>query len=363
MGFKEIASSFKKSLGKLNLPNSNANQDILRGAEEGNTDIVEDALSKGANINALWPGDGEKPGLKGMTPLMIAAYNRHSKLALNLLERGCDPNIKSDSGYTALQFAAKYCSVELVQSLLKKDVDLDAVDDTGETALHKAVQNDSEVLKSLIDAGADLNIQDRLNGGWTPLMVAAYLGYYDAVSLLIEAGARLDIRDRDNYNAFLLASDKGEDAIAEMLEEAGEKGSSQRFTNFREHVRYAMEFNGREDDLLRELRPPIKVKKCCASCFFWVYPTAQDQAQLIPNPGKCHAYAKGSQPWSESKKPIIFPTEQAEVMFCDGWVDLELGKLLVQNTHPNSISPQRRQPVLVEVQDGLKHFANFLAKQ
>jgi ankyrin repeat protein len=48
-------------------------------------------------------------------------------------------------------------------------------------------------MQMLIDAGADLNIQD--NDGLTPLHIAVSMNDFEAIKILIKAGSRKDIRD------------------------------------------------------------------------------------------------------------------------------------------------------------------------
>lgn len=104
---------------------------------------------------------------------------------------------------------------EVVSWMLEKGVSLDFRDDEGFTVLHSAIDREipsrHEVLKKLIEAGADIDahgIDD-----WTPAHMAAARNDVDALKILVEAGADLSIRTRI-------------DSYATPLEEAIELGQS-----------------------------------------------------------------------------------------------------------------------------------------
>jgi len=78
--------------------------------------------------------------------------------------------------------------------LLKTNIDIDHVNRLGWTALLETIilsdggPTHTEILKLLIDAGANANLADR--DGVTPLAHARQRGYREMIELLIAAGAR-----------------------------------------------------------------------------------------------------------------------------------------------------------------------------
>ena len=74
---------------------------------------------------------------------------------------------------------------------------LSAVDNGRRTALHYAAgyNFNPDITKTLIKAGADVNAQD--NYDWTPLHYASALNFPQVVKLLVDNGADLEARDRD----------------------------------------------------------------------------------------------------------------------------------------------------------------------
>ncbi|XP_036021781.1 protein phosphatase 1 regulatory subunit 12B isoform X5 [Mus musculus] len=84
---------------------------------------------------------------------------------------------------------------------------------SGATALHvAAAKGYSEVLRLLIQAGYELNVQD--HDGWTPLHAAAHWGVKEACSILAEALCDMDIRNKLGQTPF----DVADEGLVEHLE-------------------------------------------------------------------------------------------------------------------------------------------------
>ena len=74
------------------------------------------------------------------------------------------------------------------------------------------------IIQALIDAGADVN-KKGVVGDWTPLMIASYYGYLQAVKLLLGAGADPFIENKYDENRIALdyAKEKNNFEIIELL--------------------------------------------------------------------------------------------------------------------------------------------------
>ena len=92
-------------------------------------------------------------------------------------------------------------NTEQVRELLDAGADIDIQDKFGRTALMlSAAYGRADTVKLLLDAGADIDRSNKY--GWTALMQAAMWGHTGVMELLIQAGADVDIRDSDSRTAF-----------------------------------------------------------------------------------------------------------------------------------------------------------------
>ena len=109
-----------------------------------------------------------------------------------------------------------------VLTLLESGVDVNARTSDESYALNRAaVYNQAEMVRLLLDRGADPNVQ---NGeGDTPLICATkYAGGHAAtVKLLVEGGTDLMIKDKDGKTALDYAKAKGQQKAIEILEQTG----------------------------------------------------------------------------------------------------------------------------------------------
>jgi uncharacterized protein len=191
---------------------------LLYAARDGCADCVEALIGAGADVNVPTP--------EGVTALMLALDNDHFDVAKLLLDRGANPNLWDWWGRTALYIAvdrketgaggrgrggaaaggrgggapearrgsgAAVSSMDIIKALLAANVDLnpqlnfhrpsrggnsgrfiDPLLNTGCTPLLRATMGgDSEVVRALLDKGANPNINDM---GLTPFLVAAGVG-------------------------------------------------------------------------------------------------------------------------------------------------------------------------------------------
>ena len=92
---------------------------------------------------------------------------------------------------TALLAASRNKHENCVHLLIDSGANVNHKDSDRETPLTPAIHRDSvNVLRLLLDAGADPHNAPHSspNSGFTPLMVAAYLGHKDCLEILIKEG-------------------------------------------------------------------------------------------------------------------------------------------------------------------------------
>ncbi|KAG8328790.1 hypothetical protein J6590_101651, partial [Homalodisca vitripennis] len=212
------------------------------------------------------------------TPVHVAASNGNLATLLLLLEDGGDPMFQSKKGETPLHLACANCHADEVRHLLSfvkshhgpemSSQFVNSVNEDGATALHYAGQitkteialrdnptEDKEVVRLLLEAQADVNIQthkmmesvfhyiavtgnndtllemlahmnateaqkalNRQNAvGWTPLLIACHQGHMEMVTTLLANHARVDVFDNEGRSALHLAADQGYLQVCDAL--------------------------------------------------------------------------------------------------------------------------------------------------
>lgn len=123
-----------------------------------------------------------------------------------------------------LHRAAQDGDLARVNDLLERKYPVNRFDDIGMTPLHYAVQdNRLEVVKRLIEAGANVNARDERRIGNTPLSEHARECSYDMAKVLIDAGADPTIRGWMQMNAIDRArqrKDANARKVLRLLEDA-----------------------------------------------------------------------------------------------------------------------------------------------
>jgi len=132
-----------------NLTDADGTPALMAATLFGNAQMVETLLQRGAEPNLS--------GIGGTTALMWAVPDL-TKVRI-LLTHGANANARSETERTALLVAASYPrTVEVLRHLLDRGADLRALDRGGATALSLAVRSaDTEVIRFLVERGLDPN--------------------------------------------------------------------------------------------------------------------------------------------------------------------------------------------------------------
>ena len=111
------------------------------------------------------------------------------------LEAGFSPDSKDKSGVPLLCLSARNGNLEIIQMLLRSGANVDqlAEDRHCSAIIDAAMGNYKDIVKVLIEAGADVNIQSK--DGQSALIVAAGSGDEETAEMLFKAGADPDIKD------------------------------------------------------------------------------------------------------------------------------------------------------------------------
>src|SRR5206468_4831956 len=150
---------------------------LFEACAAGEVERVERLTAEAATINAY--------SADGWTPLHLAAYFGHTKIAEMLLAQGADVTARSrnSTGNTPLHAALAGNHKLVAGLLLGHGADVNAADAAGWRPLHLAASNNNiDAINTLIAQGADVTAT---NGeGQTPLSLAQEHNHREAAALL-----------------------------------------------------------------------------------------------------------------------------------------------------------------------------------
>ncbi|MFH1831407.1 MAG: ankyrin repeat domain-containing protein [bacterium] len=203
----------------------------------GTLEVVEYLAGKSVEIDAK---DG-----KGFTPLHYAATTGTLDVVKYLVEKKANINAKNREDSTPLHCAAKKGFLEIVEFLVKKGADITVKDKMGSTPLSCAadlnvpIEEKEKILSALMKNCNDLSllfkavfygelkavkffvnekkmdVNEKNQGKYTPLHLAAENGYLDIVKFLIEKGASINEKDNSGntplHKAVARITDTGKD--------------------------------------------------------------------------------------------------------------------------------------------------------
>ena len=185
---------------------------LLAARVEAARALVELLLDYNADVNVM--------ALDGTTPLLVATVRGNVPAALELLERGADPNVGASSGYLPLHWAAGSWHTELTG-------DLRGIETSGDAewrALNGVQVGKLELVNALLAYGADpdsrlvreppqfgfASRRFRVNlVGATPFSLAAMDGNVAVMRVLSDAGADPTLGTGENTTPLMLAAGLG----------------------------------------------------------------------------------------------------------------------------------------------------------
>jgi ankyrin repeat protein len=242
---------------------------LVFSARQNCIECAQALLDAGADVN--------QTSHYGWTPLLTATQNRNYKLGAFLMERGANPNLKNNGGWSPLYLATDNRNIEVgdyptpkadmdhleyIKLLVAKGADVNVricgvnstpegcrgdstetrtnftmqwlVEEGATPFLRAAQSSDVELMKFLLDKGADPKINTQVNV--SPLAVAAGIAWVEGVTyersretnveamkLLLGLGLDPNIQDNDGRAALHGAAHKGRNEIVKMLVDGGAK--------------------------------------------------------------------------------------------------------------------------------------------
>lgn len=183
----------------------------------------------------------------GDSAILTAVYHRQKEIVNLLVSRGAtmtifdacaageieraerlleqDPTSIHDyspDGWTPLHLAAFFGHAKIAELLLSNQADVTARsrNSNGNTPLHAALAGNHKFVAGLLmGAGADVNASDAAQ--WRPLHIAAANNNLDAMRTLIAQGADVAASNADGKTALSLAQEKNQREAAALLRRHG----------------------------------------------------------------------------------------------------------------------------------------------
>jgi ankyrin repeat protein len=181
------------------------------------------------------------------SPLLLAKYHGHAGVAevirqyrpnLTIFEAAAmgdreilktllaqDSNVPSQvssDGFTPLGYAAYFGHHEMLRDLLDAGADPSVASGNalGVLPLHSALSGGhKEMARLLIERGTDVDAASA--AGWTPLHYVAHNGDIETAKFLLDRHAKRDVRNGDGKTPYEIAEERGFTDLAEILRPAG----------------------------------------------------------------------------------------------------------------------------------------------
>jgi ankyrin repeat protein len=125
------------------------------------------------------------------TPLHKAVINNHINAVRLLLKHGANPNSINKKGYTPLHYASGRGYLDIMKLLLDYNASLTIYSSTNALSIHFAIHGGLEAFQLLLDHGANMNSPNYNN---VPMinLVSSFDKSSDILKLLIDNGADIN---------------------------------------------------------------------------------------------------------------------------------------------------------------------------
>jgi hypothetical protein len=170
-----------------------------------------------------WLAPDEQTALDSQ--LIAAAWENDIPEARRLIEEGADVNAKDDSVQSAYLITTSEGYLELLRLTLKHGADVTSLDSFNGTGLIRAADRGHvEIVRELLETEIDADHVNNL--GWTALLEAIILGdggprHTEVVRLLVDAGADVNLADGNGQSPLTHAQDREYAEMVEILRAAG----------------------------------------------------------------------------------------------------------------------------------------------
>ncbi|CAQ54400.1 ankyrin repeat domain-containing protein [Wolbachia endosymbiont of Culex quinquefasciatus] len=181
----------------VNAKNKDERTPLYLSARKVKLDVIDFLVEKGGDLNVK--------DKYGKTPLQSIDYENYSFDDFVFTVPGALNNNDEDKrNVLILQWAAYFGNLDVVKSLVEKGADVNAKDELSRSLIYYAAYSGNlNVIEFLVEEGADVNAKEE--GGRAPLHTAVQLGYLKIVKLLLEKGAHYDVQNAQGKTPLDLA--------------------------------------------------------------------------------------------------------------------------------------------------------------
>jgi len=182
---------------------------------------------------------------------LLNAVKRNDAIRTKNLAALTNPNISDGSGTLLMKASINGC-LEIVKILIQAGADVNAKNNCGQTALFCA--SAPEVVKSLIQARADVNAKDSY--GHTALSSADSL---EKMTILIQSGANVNTKDNDGVSPLIYVLNNLRDKegnvieVIKLLIQAGANVNERNNYNGQTALLYAIMFHTNTPEVVKTL--------------------------------------------------------------------------------------------------------------
>lgn len=183
----------------------------------GDLKSVKQLIAVGVDVNA------PLESMNNVHPVALAIVMKQPATARLLLQKGANPNVPlvpGDTSLTLLHYQVDKGETEMVKLLVDAGANLEVRDRYGSTPLNLAAKKGAtDIAKILLEAGAIVDSRDDKKR--TPLHWAAFQGQEETVALLISKGADVEALAGDGKTPMKAAKRKRQKGVIRLLRQAG----------------------------------------------------------------------------------------------------------------------------------------------
>lgn len=208
-GWTDIVEQLLAAGADINAQGGYLSYALHAASDKGHEKTVELLITAGANINA-------QGGYYYKYALHVASQRGHEKIVERLLSAGADINAEGGRYGNALQAASAGGHNKTIETLLTACANINAEGGLYGDALQEAsVNGHDKIIETLLTAGANINTQGGLFGN--ALQAASSGGHNKAIETLLAAGANVNARGGLFITALQAASLNGHNKTVEAL--------------------------------------------------------------------------------------------------------------------------------------------------